>query len=443
MDDVAEKIKEKIREMREERKMMFSEMQLIASRLTEAESRLKRMEDMAKEMETLREDIEKRTVLLQKKEADRIKKEVMDEFKPAVEGAISKETTQSYSEMKEVILGIVQGGLEKSKENAEKHIDARLEKMKAAMEESASKMYKRSLEDELNEVERVRATLKQQIFESLRDGLKETELGMKKDIEREVKRSSREEADEIRKDVSDLIAKATNMAKANEEKISSVEKAVNTKLSYVDEIKLEEFVKAKELEEIRIAVRDFDSKVSRAIEGMRQELKDSLRSEGSVIRKDAERLRLDLENAIQDRVRSIGTEVKKTVSTIYEESEAMAMNYLKASLEAEVDRKVDDRLRVATEVITEELYAKSRKIADELFRDKELDFKTAMASEINIVLRGVEDRLRKNMETMILSFRDDLRKGLMNDIESDVRKVIKREIRNSGVIEIVGLDSDK
>lgn len=443
MDDVAEKIKEKIREMREERKMMFSEMQLIASRLTETESRLKRMEDLTKEMETLREDIEKRTAILQKKEADRIKKEVVDEFRPAMEGAISKETTQSYSEMKEVILGIVQGGLEKSRENSEKHIDSRLEKMKAVMEESASKMYKRSLEDELNEVERVRATLKQQIFESLRDGLKETELGMKKDIEREVKRSAREEADEIRKDVSDVIVKATNMVKANEEKISSVEKAVNTKLSYVDEIKLEEFVKAKELEELRISVRDFDSRVSRAIEGMRQELKDSLRSEGSVIRKDAERLRLDLEGAIQDRVRSIGTEVKKTVSTIYEESEAMAMNYLKASLEAEVDRKVDDRLRVATEVITEELYAKSRKIADELFRDKELDFKTAMASEINIVLRSVEDRLRKNMETMILSFRDDLRKGLMNDIESDVRKVIKREIRNSGVIEIVGLDSDK
>ncbi|MBI5355668.1 MAG: hypothetical protein HZB68_04405 [Candidatus Aenigmarchaeota archaeon] len=233
------------------------------------------------------------------------------------------------------------------------------------------------------------------------------------------------------------------MVKTNEEKVVSVERAVNTKLSYVDEIKLEEFVKAKELEEMRISVRDFDSRVSRAIDNMRAEVKDSLRSEGAVIRKDAERLRLDMESAIQDRVRSIGSEVKKTVSTIYEESEAMAMNYLKASLEAEVDRKVDDRLRVATEVITEELYIKSRKIADELFREKELDFKTAMASEINMVLRGVEDRLRKNMETMILSFRDDLRKGLMNDIENDVRKVIKREIRNSGVIEIVGLDSDK
>jgi len=443
MDEIAEKIKEKIREMREERKMMFSEMQLMASRISETENRLKRMEELTKAMETLREDVEKRTILLQKKEADRIKKEVIEEFKPSIEAALSRETTQSYAEMKEVVLGIVQGGLEKSKENVEKYIDTKLDKMKGAMEESASKMYKRSLEEELNEVERVRTALKQQVFESLRDGLKETELGMKKDIERDVKRASREEAEEIRKDITDTLSKAVAMVKSNEEKVAAVEKAANAKLSYVDEIKLEEFVKAKELEEMRISVRDFDSRVSRAIEGMRSELKDSLRSEGSVMRKDSERLRLDLEGAMQDKIRSIGTEVKKTVSTIYEESEAMAMNYLKASLEAEVDRKVDDRLRVATEVITEELYAKSRKIADELLREKELDFKTAMASEINMVLRGVEDRLRKNMETMILSFRDDLRKGLMNDIENDVRKVIKREIRNSGVIEIVGLDSDK
>lgn len=443
MDDVAEKIKEKIREMREERKMMFSEMQLMASRITEAESRLRRMEDLTKAMETLREDLEKRTGLLQKKEADRIKKEVIDEFRPSIEAAVSKETGQSYAEMKEVVLGIVQGGLEKSRENVERYIDSKLEKSRSVMEDAASKMYKRSLEEELNEVERVRATLKQQIFESLRDGLKETELGMKKDIEREVKRSTREEADEIRKDISETLVKAASMVKANEEKIASVERAVNSKLSYVDEIKLEEFVKAKELEEMRLAVRDFDSRVSRAMDNMRAELKDSLRGADSVIKKDAENLRLGLESAIQDRIRSIGVEVKKTVSTIYEESETMSMNYLKASLEAEVDKKVDERLRVATEVITEELYAKSRKIADELLREKEFDFKTAMASEINIVLRGVEDRLRKNVETMILSFRDDLRKGLMTDIENDVRKVIKREMRNTGVIEIVGIDSDK
>ncbi|MBI5355669.1 MAG: hypothetical protein HZB68_04410 [Candidatus Aenigmarchaeota archaeon] len=205
MDEIAEKIKEKIREMREERKMMFSEMQLIATRITETEQRMKRIEELAKAMETLRDDVEKRTVILQRKEADRIKKEVIDEFKPAMENTLSRETTQSYAEMKEVVLGIVQGGLEKSKENVEKYIDTKLERMKGMVEESASKMYKRSLEDELNEVERVRAALKQQVFESLRDGLKETELGMKKDIEREVKRSAREEADEIRKDSSDAI----------------------------------------------------------------------------------------------------------------------------------------------------------------------------------------------------------------------------------------------
>ncbi len=447
MDEIAERIKERIREMKEERKIFISELQAIASKVSDLEKRMERTNSLAASLEALKDDIEKKTSFLEKRDIEKIRKEAVDDVRSSIADLAQKEASNSYAELKSAMLGIVQGGLEKNREAIERSVDIRIDEVKKSIEEKASTLFRRSLEEELQEVSKVREKLKEQVYENLKSGLRETEEQMRRDIEREVRKATREEVDNARKDVDSGVTSVSSSIKLLEDRLSMIEREMRIKTGSLEEYKLEEFVKAKELEELRSTVREMSSKVSRDIESLRSEIRDDVRGQTAILKKEGEVMRIGLEAAIQDRIRSIGREVKTTVSSIYEESESMALNYLRTRLEAEVDKRLEEKLSSTTSLIIEQVVTRTKREADELlrasFRGKEIEFKTAMASEVNYMMDGLEERLKRDLKETILTFKEEVKKKVFDDINQEISRMIRRELREQGVVKVVGFDDDR
>lgn len=701
MSDVTDRIKDRIREMKEEKRRLISDIEVLTNSMSEIEQRivsvenkLVLLEDITGAINDLEEKLELKSNVLHRKEADAIKKLVVEDLSASVANMVTKENDSSYDQMKSAVLEVLNSGLEKNKQSIDELVEKEVQKaivnVQSNVEKVTSKELERSIRDEMDEIQRLKAILHEDIKETIVDEMKDVKETIKHDIPKTVKIHSKEEAsriqdvvstdilkmstavdslkadmakvtgevtlnsstidevkitgserytelskisdlvsavredverkesemkdelkatlrgaievreivdglrvldnerkseisqvseasvrlhDDTRKDIqmvrdemrtvnasisdvkntiedfrlleSDRHKEVTQLAdvvkrvedgasskiedvrgdikvamdglreadkaiddlrigeadrrkeisnlseqmervkrevdetvydvkedirgaaisfdevqkererfasrvkgnesaiKLTEEMVANLEKAVNSKLSSIDELKVSDFEKSKKIESLNVSFNDIKDSVTREIDSAKNSIRAQTDNEIRIMKKDAENLRTKLESQMSEKIRTVDREVTQSLYSAYDDAKSKSLAMVRDSVEQTIDRKLQERWSNMVDQVSEGIYTKAKKNAQVLMDGKEQELRTNLASEVNMLAKSIEDRVKADLENIVYSFKEDIKMTIVREITSDMLKRIEKEMNDRGTIRLVGFDEEE